>query len=93
MPIGLTEKINAGTDIIHITGGKNTGFLLEKVQSIIPGIPLLATGGKTIQNLQTVIASGAHGIVLTPPSTGELFFPIMEEYRKGLKFWQKIMKF
>lgn len=91
--IGLAERINAGADIIHITGGKNTGLHLEKAQSIIPGTPLLATGGKTIQNLQTVIASGAHGIVLTPPSTGELFFPIMEEYRKGIKFWQKIMKF
>lgn len=56
-------------------------------------IEFSSKGGKTIQNLQTVIASGADGIVLTPPSTGELFYPIMEEYRKGIKFWQKIMKF
>jgi hypothetical protein len=90
--IGVLDRVNAGTDIFHVTGGKNTSAIISEILHIMPKFPLIATAGKTYENLQESINSGAHGIVLIPPSTRELFKPIMEEYRKKIGFWSKIFK-
>ncbi|MGN6601173.1 MAG: hypothetical protein ACTHK8_01915 [Ginsengibacter sp.] len=80
------ERASAGVDIFHITGGKNTGCILEHLKAQLPGYPLMATGGKSLSCIEQSIVLGADAIVLTPPATGELFRKIMDGYRKGLGY-------
>lgn len=78
------ERIKAGVDIFHITGGANTGAIIEHITTHYPHHPMIATGGKTLVNIESVINSGAHAIVLTPPSNADLFKSIMAGYREGI---------
>ncbi len=78
------DRVNAGVDIFHVTGGSNTTSIIEHINFAAPCFPIIATGGKTIESIQTSIKSGADAIVLTPPSSGELFKSIMTQYRSGI---------
>ncbi len=82
----LRSRVEAGVDIFHITGGKATAAIVDYLCFAAPGYPLLATGGKEIETVGSVIAAGADGIVLTPPSSGELFKSIMDRYRSGYDY-------
>jgi hypothetical protein len=84
--IDFRSRIEAGVDIFHITGGKATAAILEHLCFAAPGYPLLATGGKEIETVASAIAAGADGIVLTPPSSGELFKSIKDRYRSGYDY-------
>ncbi|MDP3463157.1 MAG: hydrolase [Bacteroidales bacterium] len=77
------DRVNAGVDVFHVTGGSNTASIVEHIKYSAPCYPIIATGGKTIANIQSSIHSGADAIVLTPPSSGELFKSIMKQYRTG----------
>ena len=48
-------------------------------------MPIIATGGPTPESILETINAGANAITYTPPSSGELFSQIMENYRGGLK--------
>ncbi|MDO8965553.1 hypothetical protein [Algoriphagus sp.] len=48
-----------------------------------PCYPILATGGKTLAHVELSFQAGADAIVLSPPSSGELFNSIMNQYRLG----------
>lgn len=78
------DRVNAGVDIFHVTGGSNTAAIIEHINYAAPCFPIIATGGKTVEHIQNVIISGADAIVLTPPSSGELFKSIMNQYRSGI---------
>jgi aspartate/glutamate racemase len=78
------DRVNAGVDIFHVTGGSNTASIIEHINYAAPCFPIIATGGKTIENIQNSIQSGADAIVLTPPTSGELFKSIMNQYRLGI---------
>jgi len=80
----IRDRANAGVDIFHVTGGVNTSAIIEHIQYAAPGYPIISTGGKTVESIRTSIKSGANAIVLSPPSSGELFKGIMSQYRKGL---------
>ncbi|TJZ60074.1 hypothetical protein FAZ15_14420 [Sphingobacterium olei] len=82
--LSFKDRVNAGVDIFHVTGGPNTASIIEHINFAVPCFPIIATGGKTIENIQTSIRSGADAIVLTPPSSGELFKSIMSQYRSGI---------
>ena len=79
------DRVNAGVDIFHVTGGKNTNSIIEYINFAAPCFPIISTSGKTIENIQTSIKSGADAIVLTPPTSGDLFKSIMNQYRSGYK--------
>lgn len=81
----IKGRMNAGVDIFHVTGGKNTSKILKSFVSKFPNFPIMATGGNSISNLKDSIDSGAGAIVLTPPSTKDLFRLAMERYRQGVK--------
>jgi len=78
------DRVNAGVDIFHVTGGSNTTSIIEHINFAAPCFPIMATGGKTIENIERSIQSGADAIVLTPPTSGELFKSIMNQYRSGI---------
>ncbi|MDP2236522.1 MAG: hydrolase [Bacteroidales bacterium] len=83
MEFSFRDRVNAGVDVFHVTGGSNTASIIEHIKYATPCYPIIATGGKTIENIQTSIHAGADAIVLTPPSSGELFKTIMNQYRTG----------
>jgi len=82
----FSARINAGTDIFNVTGGYKTPEIIKRINYAVPGIPIMATGGKNRESIVAAIGAGADAIVLTPPTPGDLFKNIMGRYRKGLKY-------
>jgi thiamine monophosphate synthase len=77
----INEKIEAGADIINVSGGIKTAEIVRKIRQEYPIIPIIATGGPTDETIKEAIAAGANAITYTPPSNGELFKIKMEHYR------------
>ncbi len=80
----FVARVNAGIDYFHITAGIHSQKIVEDLRYKIPGFPAIATGGSQLIEIQKTIEAGAKAIVLTPPSSKELFKSIMDTYRKGI---------
>lgn len=74
-------RIDAGVDIFNVSGALKTKNIVEKIRKISPDFPVIATGGKCDETILEVIRAGANAVSYTPPSTSELFKPVMEKYR------------
>lgn len=74
-------RINAGTDIFNVSGAGKTSEIVRKIRLIAKDFPVIATGGKSNETILEVIEAGANAVSSTPPSTSELFKPVMERYR------------
>lgn len=75
-------KLDAGADILNVSGGPKTAAIVRKIREQYPEIPIIATGGPTEESIQETIYAGANGITYTPPTNGELFKVKMDHYRK-----------
>ncbi len=78
----IGEKLDAGADILNVSGGANTANIVAKIRDSFPDIPIIATGGSSDENILKTIAAGANAVTYTPPSNGELFKVKMEHYRE-----------
>ncbi|HAX73736.1 MAG TPA: hydrolase [Firmicutes bacterium] len=78
----VSEKIEAGADILNVSGGANTAAIVSQIRKDFPNIPIIATGGPTTESILETIAAGANAITYTPPTNGELFRVKMEHYRE-----------
>lgn len=78
----IKERLEAGSDIINVSGGKNTADIVRRIRSQYPEVPIIATGGPSAESIVEVIEAGANAVTYTPPSNGELFAKKMEKYRK-----------
>lgn len=78
----IGSRIEAGIDILNVSGGKETTAIVRAIRKKYPDIPIIATGGTTEDSIRDVIAAGANAITYTPPSNGELFRQKMDSYRK-----------
>ncbi len=87
--ISFSDRVNAGVDIFHVTAGQKTPELIDYISYAAPGYPVMATGGKTLESITSSIHSGADAIVVTPPSSSELFRSIMDQYRRGISKLKK----
>lgn len=75
-------KIQAGAEILNISGGKYTADLVREVRNKLgPKFPIIATGGKTGDQILETIKAGANAISYTPPSSSEVFGKMMDKYR------------
>lgn len=75
-------KIKAGAEILNISGGKYTADLVRKIRDDIGDeFPIIATGGKTGEQILETIEAGANAISYTPPSSAEVFAQMMDKYR------------
>jgi len=74
-------RIEAGVSCFNVTGGTNTVAIVEHIQHLYPGFPILSTGGKTVEALHTIVKKKINAVVLTPPSNAALFRSIMDDYR------------
>ncbi len=78
----VAERIQAGADILNISGAEETPAIVRRIREEFPEIPLIATGGPTEETILKTIMAGANAITYTPPSNGELFAVSMKEYRR-----------
>lgn len=79
----IGKRLEAGADIINVSGAGKTAQLVERIRRDFPAVPIIATGGQTGETIAATVAAGANAITWTPPSTGQIFRDIMEAYRKN----------
>lgn len=77
----VQEKIDAGAELVNVSGGANTPHIVSQIRRKFPNLPIIATGGKTTESIEATIDAGANAITFTPPSNAELFKVRMERYR------------
>ncbi|WP_125154609.1 hydrolase [Clostridium rectalis] len=80
----IEERIKAGVSIFNVSGGEKTAEIVRNIRSRFPQVPIIATGGPTVDSIRDTIKAGANAITYTPPSTGDLFSDIMDNYRETL---------
>lgn len=86
----LEERmLHTKADIINVSGGKNTVEIVKKLREIDKDFPIIATGGPNEDTVRQVIEAGANAVTYTPPSNGDIFKGMMEEYRNRCKKQEK----
>ena len=80
----VAARIEAGADILNISGAQHTPGIVRKVREQFPDVPIIATGGPTEETILETIRAGANAITYTPPTNGELFAQSMARYRREL---------
>lgn len=78
----IQGRLEAGASILNVACAQRTPYVVQKIRSEYPGVPLIASGGNTNETIRETIAAGANAITYTPPSTQELFRQIMDSYRE-----------
>lgn len=81
----IQARIEAGADIINVSGAKGTSAIVRDIREKYPHIPIIATGGPTNESIRETIEAGANAITYTPPSSADLFSELMVKYRKEHK--------
>lgn len=81
----IGRRIDNGAAIINVAGGAKTVDIVAKARHDFPHLPIIASGGRTGESITATIEAGANAIVYTPPSSGELFSTMMDEYRRPLR--------
>ena len=79
----VAARVKAGADILNVSGASRTPEIVAQLRREFPDMALIATGGPTEEDIIRTIEAGANAITYTPPTTGELFVPIMREHRKN----------
>ncbi|WP_306483627.1 hydrolase [Anaerococcus sp.] len=75
-------KIAAGAEILNVSGGKYTADLVREIRKNVGDkFPIIATGGKSSEQILETIKAGANAISYTPPSSSEVFGSMMDTYR------------
>lgn len=81
----IKSRIEAGVDILNVSGGVNTPTIVRKIREEFPDFPIMATGGPSEETILEVIEAGANAITIKPPTNGQLFRAKMEKYRVSQK--------
>lgn len=77
----IKKRVDAGIDIINVSGAGNTIDIVKSIREEFPEIPIIATGGPTDESILRTIDAGANAITYTPPTNGEIFKSLMNKYR------------
>ena len=75
-------RLAAGATILNVSGGPKTSAIVRKIRAEYPDVPIIATGGPSIETIKEVIDAGANAVTYTPPTNGEIFKDMMEKYRQ-----------
>lgn len=81
----IQERLDAGADILNVSGGARTVEIVRSIRKKFPDVPIIATGGKTDDDILATIEAGANAISYTPPSVAEIFKKKMDVYRDQVK--------
>lgn len=77
----IQARIDAGTSIINVSGGKRTAEIVRLVRDKFPELPIIATGGTNDESIKETIDAGANAITFTPQSSANIFSHVMIKYR------------
>lgn len=80
----IDSRIEAGVSIFNVSGGANTAKIVGMIREKYPYFPIIATGGPTGKDMFETINAGANTLTFTPPTTGQLFSEIMDNYRSKM---------
>ncbi|MFA9380236.1 MAG: hydrolase [Acetanaerobacterium sp.] len=79
----VPARLEAGASILNVSAAAKTPEIVGKIRREFPLAPIMATGGPTIESIKRTIEAGANAITWTPPSSGDIFTVVMDEYREG----------
>lgn len=79
----IESRLAAGAKIFNVSAASKTPQAVAEIRKKHPDIPIIATGGPTIDSINATIDAGANAITWTPPTNGEVFRDIMNAYREG----------
>lgn len=79
----IRKRLDSGVAILNVSGANNTVNIVKKIRKEFPDIPIIATGGPNEESIQRTIDAGANAITYTPPSNGEIFKKLMNQYREN----------
>ncbi len=79
----LKPRLDAGVDIINVSGGKQTIEIIRQIRKEHIKLPIIATGGRNDDKINETIEAGANAITYTPPTSAELLKRIMRAHRTG----------
>ncbi|MGG7178160.1 hydrolase [Clostridium paraputrificum] len=77
----IAERIEAGATILNVSGGKDTPRIVRSIKEQFPEVPVMATGGPTIESVKATVEAGANAITYTPPTSAEIMGELMDKYR------------
>ena len=77
----ITKRIEAGTTIFNVSGGKSTDKIVKNIINKYPEFPIVATGGPTDETIMETIQAGANAITFTPPTSASIMGELMDDYR------------
>lgn len=77
----IDGRILNGAAILNVSAASRTPEVVRYIRKKYPDVPIIATGGPTVQSIEETIQAGANAITYTPPTTQELFKDMMAKYR------------
>lgn len=77
----FARRIDAGASVFNVSGANRTAAIVRAIRERFPRMPIIATGGPTDETILETIQAGANAITWTPPTSGELFKQLMNQYR------------
>lgn len=77
----IGKRLESGASILNVSGASNTANIVREIRKEYPDVPIIATGGPTEESILRTIEAGANAITFTPPSSGEIFKRMMNNYR------------
>lgn len=77
----IAKRVEAGTTIFNVSGGKNTAKIVKNIRNKYPEFPIVATGGPTDETIMETIQAGANAITFTPPTSASIMGELMDDYR------------
>ncbi len=79
----IKGRLEAGASILNVSCAFKTPQVVKQIRQKYPEVPIIATGGPTIESIKDTIEAGANTITYTPPTSAELFTELMNKYRAG----------
>lgn len=79
----IAARLAAGASILNVSAADRTPALVRSIREQYPDLPIIATGGPTVETILDTVAAGANAISYTPPTTKQLFSVMMENYRQA----------
>jgi 2-keto-3-deoxy-6-phosphogluconate aldolase len=77
----IRKRLESGASILNVSGAANTVQIIQQIRKDFKDVPIIATGGPTEESILRTIDAGANAITYTPPSNGEIFKKMMNNYR------------
>lgn len=77
----VVDRIKAGAHILNVSGAAATPQIVSAIRQRMPEVPIIATGGPTVESINATVQAGANAVTYTPPTAAQLFKSLMEKYR------------